>query len=73
MTAASFKGGVGKPETVRNLAQAFASHHNLRVLAIDMDPTSMLSIGWGLSPIETRLTVYHAMRKPELAHECVVN
>lgn len=73
MTAASFKGGVGKTETVRNLAQAFASHHNLRVLAIDMDPTSMLSIGWGLSPIKTRLTVYHAMRKPELAHECVVN
>jgi chromosome partitioning protein len=68
----SQKGGVGKTSLVQNLGAelAIAGH---RVLLIDFDPQSNLSIGWGLSPGDERKTIYDALKTPKAINECVVS
>lgn len=67
----SQKGGVGKTSLVQNLGAELVNV-GLRVLLIDFDPQSNLTIGWGLDPNADRPTIYQAMLKPLQATDCVV-
>ncbi len=67
----SHKGGTGKTSLVQNLAYELSDE---RVLAVDLDPQSNLTIGYGLDPGDDRPTVYHAMHDPaETPHTIVQN
>lgn len=66
----SHKGGTGKTSLVQNLAYELSLNH--RVLAVDFDPQSNLTIGCGLDPNEERLTVYQAMHKPNDTPKAIV-
>jgi chromosome partitioning protein len=67
----SQKGGVGKTSLVQNLGAELAKRGQ-RVLLVDFDPQSNLTIGWGLDPLEARLTVYDALLAPARITEAVV-
>lgn len=58
----SHKGGTGKTSLVQNLAYELSAQQ--RVLVVDFDPQSNLTLGCGLDPALDRLTVYHAMHDP---------
>lgn len=66
----SHKGGTGKTSLVQNLAYELSDH---RVLAVDLDPQSNLTIGCGLEPGDDRPTVYQAMHKPAETPEIIVS
>ncbi len=66
----SHKGGTGKTSLVQNLAYELSTH---RVLVVDLDPQSNLTIGCGLEPDEERPTVYHAMHTPAETPACIVS
>lgn len=66
----SHKGGTGKTSLVQNLAHELG--RSRRVLAVDMDPQSNLTIGSGLELLADRPTVLHAMHKPETTPEALV-
>lgn len=68
----SQKGGVGKTSLTQNLGAELALLGR-RVLLVDFDPQSNLTIGWGLEPGEERPTIYTAMMHPKEAHKAVVN
>lgn len=65
----SHKGGTGKTSLVQNLAYELS---NQRVLVVDLDPQSSLTVGCGLDPMAERRTIYHALHDPDLAEEIVV-
>lgn len=67
----SHKGGVGKTSLVQNLGHELA-HRQQRVLLVDLDPQSNLTIGCGLDPGTDRPTIYHAMIEPREAPASVV-
>ncbi len=67
----SQKGGVGKTSLVQNLGAELVNAGK-RVLLIDFDPQSNLTIGWGLDPNTERPTIYQAMLKPLHAVSYVV-
>jgi chromosome partitioning protein len=58
----SHKGGTGKTSLVQNLAYELVSRQ--RVLLVDLDPQSNLTIGCGLNAGDERATVYQAMIEP---------
>jgi len=68
----SQKGGVGKTSLVQNLGAELAKAGQ-RVLQIDFDPQSNLTIGWGLDPNADRPTIYQAMLNPTTVMDSVVN
>ena len=55
----SHKGGTGKTSLVQNLGYELSKRG--RVLLIDFDPQSNLTIGCGVEPYEAPLTIFHAM------------
>jgi chromosome partitioning protein len=60
MTVANQKGGVGKTTTVVNLGAALAEQQQ-RVLLIDLDPQSALSITVGINSDELDETIYNVL------------
>lgn len=66
----SHKGGTGKTSLVQNLAHELAQTR--RVLAVDLDPQSNLTIGSGFDLLEDRPTVLHAMHAPETTADAIV-
>lgn len=71
IAAVSQKGGVGKTSLVQNLGMELALSGQ-RVLMVDFDPQSNLTMAWGLNPREARPTVYQAMLDPAVATETVM-
>lgn len=67
----SHKGGTGKTSLVQNLSYELGTEK--KVLAVDLDPQSNLTIGCGLDPSEERLTVYHAMHEPEQTADAIIS
>lgn len=61
ITIVSHKGGTGKTSMVQNLAYELSDQ---RVLVVDLDPQSNLTIGCGLDPSDDKPTIYHAMDAP---------
>jgi len=66
----SHKGGTGKTSLVQNLAHELAQTR--RVLAVDLDPQSNLTIGSGFDLLEDRPTVLHAMHAPETTADTIL-
>lgn len=61
------KGGIGKTSLVQNLGAELAKAGK-RVLLIDFDPQSNLTMGWGVDPLDSSLTtIYHVLDNPTLA------
>lgn len=56
LAVANIKGGVGKTTTVVNLSAALAER-GYRVLAIDLDPQSSLTLSMGMKPEQVSVTI----------------
>ena len=63
LAVANIKGGVGKTTTVVNLSAALAEL-NFRVLAIDLDPQSSLTLSMGVKPEQVSVTVRQMLESP---------
>lgn len=61
----SHKGGVGKTSLVQNVSAELAKLGQ-RVLMVDFDPQSNLTLAWGLDPDAGHPTVYDALEEPEV-------
>jgi chromosome partitioning protein len=68
----SQKGGVGKTSLVQNLGAELAKVGQ-RVLLVDFDPQSNLTIGWGLDPFEERPTIYQALLSPAQVNNAIIH
>ncbi|AHB87843.1 putative Spo0A activation inhibitor Soj [Thermosynechococcus sp. NK55a] len=76
ITVFNHKGGVGKTTLTLNLGAAFAAMGK-RVLLIDIDPQSNLSIGLGIDPLrdiedQGRKDIAHLLLEPKVTLEEVV-
>lgn len=65
------KGGIGKTSMVQNLSAELAQL-NQRVLTVDFDPQSNLTMGWGIDPDGVAATVYDALSNPESTADAIV-
>lgn len=63
LAVANIKGGVGKTTTVVNLSAALAEQ-NYRVLAIDLDPQSSLTLSMGVKPEQVSVTIRQMLESP---------
>jgi chromosome partitioning protein len=61
---ANQKGGVGKTTTCLNLGASLAARSR-RVLLVDLDPQSNLTIGLGLDPYTQQTTTYEVLLNPD--------
>lgn len=68
---ANMKGGVGKTTVATNLGAALAARGQ-RLLLIDMDPQSNLSIGLGIDVVALERSMYDVLMDPTLALEAIV-
>ena len=66
------KGGVGKTTTCANLSAAIALK-NKRVLAVDFDPQSNLTSGFGINRKTLKHTVYHVLVNDTEAKNAVIS
>ncbi len=66
----SHKGGTGKTSLVQNLAYELS---NQRVLAVDLDAQSSLTVGCGLDPTTERPTIYQALHDPDTTADAIVH
>ena len=73
ITFSNVKGGVGKTTTAANLAAVLAHDHGRRVLAVDLDPQSNLTLGLGIDPLSLQATVYDVLHKPAIARQVTVS
>jgi chromosome partitioning protein len=71
IAVASQKGGVGKTSMVQNLGLELARLGS-RVLLVDFDPQSNLTIGFGFDADAERLTVFDALQDPSKAKETIL-
>ncbi len=65
IACSNIKGGTAKTSTVSSLAGIFA-RQNYRVLAIDCDPQSNLTIGLGFNPDKLEKTLVEALSNNEM-------
>ena len=65
------KGGVGKTTTCANLSAAIALK-NKKVLAVDFDPQSNLTSGFGINRKMLRNTIYHVLVNDVNARDVIV-
>lgn len=73
IAVASQKGGVGKTSMVQNLGFEMAQLGH-RVLLVDFDPQSNLTIGFGVDPnSDEHLNVFDALQDPKKSKKAVVN
>lgn len=73
ITFSNVKGGVGKTTTAANLAAVLAVDHGRRVLAVDLDPQSNLTLGLGIDPLSLQATVYDVLHRPALARDVTIS
>lgn len=66
----SHKGGTGKTSLVQNLAHELTQTR--RVLAVDLDPQSNLTIGSGFDLLEDRPTILQAMHAPQTTADTIL-
>lgn len=72
VAVASQKGGVGKTALTQNLGAELA-RSGQKVLVVDFDPQSNLTMGWGIDPDSDRPTIYTAMLEPNHVEACVIH
>jgi len=68
----SQKGGVGKTSLVQNLGYELAQAGQ-KVLLIDFDPQSNLTMGFGIDPGDLEQTIYTALVEPERTSDAIMN
>ncbi|MGB1251570.1 MAG: ParA family protein [Candidatus Promineifilaceae bacterium] len=67
----SHKGGTGKTSLVQNLGYELGKQK--RVLLVDFDPQSNLTVGCGIEPYEERQTVFHTMYDPNTTANTIIS
>lgn len=72
ITVTTCKGGTGKTSLVQNLAYELSSAGH-KVLCVDFDPQSNLTIAYGVDPAVDRTTIYHALDDPALIVDAVIS
>ena len=69
------KGGTGKTTTAMTLGAALGTEHNRRVLLVDLDPQSSLSISTRVDVLDLKYSIYDVlqdtMRNPGMVKETV--
>ncbi len=72
ISVANNKGGVGKTTTTLNLGAALANL-NKRVLLVDLDPQSSLTIYLGYDPVGVSKNTYHLMTRKASPREVILS
>ena len=70
IAAVSHKGGTGKTSLTENLAYELSTE---RVLLVDLDPQSNLTVGCGVDPSADHQTIFHAMHDPTITSEAITS